>query len=325
MILYIARRVLSAISVIVVTLLASFALFFVSPSDPAEIICGPRCPDQRYEDIRRSLNLDRPVLEQFSEYMKGLVAGRTITRGGVQIECSAPCLGYSFTLNVPVTQLLEQAAPVTVSIVLGGAVIYFGVGVLAGVVAARRRASFMDRAVVGASLTVNSVPYFIVALIVSLYATFLPTSAYHPFLENPIAWASGLAAAWLTLGLTNAASYTRYSRNSMIESLSEDYVRTARAKGISERRVVYRHGLRAALAPVVTILGLDMAFQITNTLFTESIFGLPGIGLLTLRAFGNFDLPVLMGTVLVGAVVLVSLNLLVDLFYTVLDPRVRLR
>lgn len=324
MIVYILRRVLSAVTVVIVTLLASFALFFVAPTDPADVICGARCPIQRYEDIKRSLNLDRPVLVQFSEYLQGLVMGRTITTGGVTIECPAPCLGYSFANSQPVSELLGRAVPVTVSIVLGGAVVYFGVGVLAGVVAARRRGSLVDRMMVGTSLTINSVPYFIVALIVSLYFTLLPVATYHPFLDNPLLWASGLTSVWLTLGLTNAAAYTRYSRNSMIESLGEDYVRTARSKGISERRVVYRHGLRAALAPVVTILGLDVAFQITNTLFTESIFGLPGLGLLTLRAFGNFDLPVLMGSVLVGAVVLVSLNLLVDVLYTVLDPRVRL-
>jgi peptide/nickel transport system permease protein len=323
-VLYILRRVLSAISVIFVTLLASFLLFFVAPTDPAGTICGPRCPNQKYEDIRRSLNLDRPVLVQFGEYMRGLVAGRDIHTGPIVTHCAAPCLGYSFTLNQPVTQLLARAVPVTVSIVLGGAVIYFGVGVMTGTVAARKRGAFVDRAVIGTALTVNSVPYFIVALLVALYATFLPPSQWTPLWQNPLAWASGLLAAWLVLGLTNAASYTRYSRNSMIESLSEDYTRTARSKGISERRVVYRHGLRAALAPVVTILGLDIAFQITNTVFTESIFGLPGIGLLTLRAFTNFDLPVLMGSVLVGAIVLVTLNLLVDLLYTVLDPRVRL-
>jgi peptide/nickel transport system permease protein len=208
--------------------------------------------------------------------------------------------------------------------VLGAAVVYLSVGVLAGTLAARRRGSAMDRGAVATTLGLSSVPYFVVALIVALYATFLPRAEYHSLLDNPFAWASGLLAAWLTLGLTNAASYTRYSRASMIESLGEDYVRTARAKGISERRVVYRHGLRAAITPVATIFGLDLAVQMTGAIFTESIFGLPGLGVLTLRAFGQSDLPVLMGGVLVGAIVLVTLNLVVDLLYTVLDPRVRL-
>jgi peptide/nickel transport system permease protein len=242
----------------------------------------------------------------------------------VEIECSVPCFGYSYTLGQPVSKLLGQAVPVTVSIVLGGAVVYLLVGIFAGVMAARRRGTFVDRTVVASALSLGSVPYFVVALIVALYATFLPRSGYHPLLDNPVAWATGLLAAWLTLGLTNAASYTRYSRASMIESLGEDYVRTARAKGISERKVVYKHGLRAAVTPVATIFGLDLAFQMTGAIFTESIFGLPGLGVLTLRAFGQFDLPVLMGGVLVGSTVLVLMNLLVDLLYTVLDPRVRL-
>jgi peptide/nickel transport system permease protein len=220
--------------------------------------------------------------------------------------------------------MLLAALPVTLSIVLGGAIIYFSVGVFTGTIAARYRATPLDRLTVGTSLLVNSVPYFVVALLVALYATFLPQSGWTPLLQNPLAWASGLLAAWLTLGLTNAASYTRYSRASMIESLGQDFIRTARSKGISERRVVYRHGVRAALTPVVTILGLDIAYQLTNALFTESIFGLPGLGVLALRAFGQYDLPVLLGTVLVGSVVLVLMNLVVDIAYTFLDPRVRL-
>lgn len=324
MLLYILRRVASAISVIIVTLIASFALFFLAPTDPAGVICGPKCTPERLHDITQSLNLNAPAVDQIGSYMKAIVVGRDYHAGGLTRHCSAPCLGYSYTLNQPVTDMILRALPVTLSIVLGGAVVYFGVGVLTGSIAAQHRATTLDRFVVGGSLLVNSVPYFVVALLVALYATFLPHSEYHPLFANPLAWASGLVAAWLTLGLTNAASYTRYSRASMIEALGQDFVRTARSKGIGERRVVYKHGVRAALAPVVTILGLDIAFQLTNALFTESIFGLPGIGVLTLRAFATYDLPVLLGSVLVGSVVLVLMNLVVDIMYTILDPRVRL-
>jgi peptide/nickel transport system permease protein len=324
MLLYILRRLASAISVVFVTLIASFALFFLAPTDPAGVICGPRCTPDRLSDIKSSLSLDQPPVTQIALYMKGIVVGRDYTAGGVTRHCDAPCLGYSYTLGQPVTKMLLAALPVTLSIVLGGAIIYFSVGVFTGTVAARYRATPLDRLTVGTSLLVNSVPYFVVALLVALYATFLPQSGWTPLLQNPLAWASGLLAAWLTLGLTNAASYTRYSRASMIESLGQDFIRTARSKGISERRVVYRHGVRAALTPVVTILGLDIAYQLTNALFTESIFGLPGLGVLALRAFGQYDLPVLLGTVLVGSVVLVLMNLVVDIAYTFLDPRVRL-
>lgn len=326
MLFYILRRLVSAISVIFVTLVASYALFLLAPTDPAGTICGPKCTPERVEEISKNLNLDEPPLAQIGSYLKGIAVGRDMELGGVVRHCAAPCLGYSFPTGQPVTKILVTALPVTLSIVLGGAIIYFGVGLLTGIIAARYRATTLDRFAVGTSLVVNSIPYFVVALLVALYLTrgFLPRPEWHPLFQNPLAWAAGLLAAWLTLGLTNAASYTRYSRASMIEALGQDYVRTARSKGISERRVVYRHGVRGALAPVVTILGLDIAFQLTNTLFTESIFGLPGIGVMTLRAFAQYDLPVLLGSVLVGSVILVLMNLIVDILYTILDPRVRL-
>jgi len=321
---YILRRIATAISVIIVTIIASFALFFLAPTNPANLICGPHCTPQRLADIKSSLGLNQPPVEQIALYMKGIVAGRDYDNGGVRTHCSAPCLGYSYVFGQPVTKLLAQALPVTLSIVIGGGVIYLVVGVISGTIAAQIRGSTLDRLTVGTTLVVYSVPYFVVALLVALYLNFLPTSQWVPLDKNPLQWAAGLTAAWLTLGLTNATAYTRYSRASMIESLNQDFVRTARSKGISRRRVVYRHGLRAALTPVITIFGVDLAFQFTNTIFTETIFSLPGIGLQTLRAFNQEDLPVLLGGVLVGSVVLVLMNLIVDLLYTVLDPRVRL-
>jgi len=320
---YILRRVISAISVVIVTVVASFLLFFVAPTDPAGVICGPRCTPERLDNITKSLDLDEPVATQIAAYFKGIVVGRDYTSGGVTRHCDAPCLGYSYVLGVPVTDLLAKAVPVTLSIVIGGATIYLLFGVLIGTTAARLRGTTLDRAAVGGSLILGSVPYFIVALIIALYCTFLPKSQYTPFFENPVSWASGLLAAWLCLGLTNSASYTRYSRASMIEALGQDYTRTARSKGISERRVIYRHGLRAAMTPVITIFGVDVAFLV-NTIFTERIFNLPGLGLRLLNAFNQYDLPVLMGGVVVGATVLVVMNLVVDILYTVLDPRVRL-
>lgn len=324
MLLYILRRVISAISVVIVTVVASFLLFFVAPTDPAGVICGPRCTPERLQNITDSLDLDEPVVTQITSYFKGIVVGRDYTTGGVTRHCDAPCLGYSYVLGVPVTDILAKAVPVTLSIVIGGATIYLLFGVLIGTTAARLRGTSLDRVAVGGSLVLSSVPYFIVALVIALYATFLPKTQYTPFFENPVAWASGLLAAWLCLGLTNSASYTRYSRASMIEALGQDFTRTARSKGISERRVIYRHGLRAAMTPVITIFGVDVAFQLVNTIFTERIFQLPGLGLRLLNAFNQYDLPVLMGGVVVGATVLVVMNLVVDILYTVLDPRVRL-
>ncbi|GGK12740.1 peptide ABC transporter permease [Pilimelia terevasa] len=323
---YVLRRVASAVAVVVATLLISFVLFFVAPRDPVGAVCGAKCPPERAAEIAASLHLDDPVPSQFGQYAWGIVAGRTITSGGTTVECAVPCLGYSYKLGQPVTALIADAAPVTFSIVLGAALVYLVVGVANGVVAARRRGSALDRLTVGGTLVLSSVPYFVVALVFALYVAgrVLPPSQYTSPLASPLGWASGLLAAWITLGLVNAAAYTRYSRASMIEALGEDFVRTARGKGISERRVVYRHALRAALGPVTTIFGIDLAAQLTGAIFTERIFGLPGLGTLTLNAFAQNDMPVIMGSVLVGAVLLVTLNLAVDLMYTVLDPRVRL-
>jgi len=322
--LYILRRVISAISVVIVTVVCSFLLFFAAPHDPAGVICGPKCTPERLKDITESLDLDQPMVEQIGLYFKGIAVGRDYNAGGVSRHCDAPCLGYSYILGVPVTELLARAVPVTLSIVIGGATIYLVFGVLIGTIAARVRGTTLDKAAVGTSLVIGSVPYFIVALIIALYATFLPKSQYVSFFDNPVQWAGGLLAAWLCLGLTNSAQYTRYARASMIEALGQDFSRTARSKGISERRVVYRHGLRAAMTPVVTIFGVDVAYQLVNTIFTERIFQLPGLGTRIINAFYQYDLPVLMGGVIVGATVLVVMNLAVDILYTVLDPRVRL-
>lgn len=325
MLLFLIRRIASAVSVIVVTLIASFCMFYLAPTDPAGTICGPKCTPARYEEIAHSLRLDEPLPDQIGGYLKGLVVGRTFVSGGIVKECAAPCLGYSYALGQPVTSLLAHALPVTVSLVIGGAVVYTILGLLIGTYAARRRGTLPDRGIIGASLTVGSIPYFVLALVASLYAAlFFPNVSWTPITTNPFQWFSGLLLPWLVLGTASAASYIRYARASMIESLGEDYMRTARAKGITERRAVYKHGMRAALTPVVTLLGLQIAFDITGAVFTESIFGLPGLGLVTLRAFNQYDLPVLMGGVLVGVIVLVTMNLLVDILYTVLDPRVRL-
>ncbi|MFC7247520.1 ABC transporter permease [Catellatospora aurea] len=327
MLLYLLRRIVSAISVVLVAIIASFGLFYLAPTDPAGVVCGPKCTPERHAEITANLHLDDPMIQQIFTYVQGLVAGRTYTSAGVTIECAAPCLGYSYILGQPVTTLMAQALPVTVSIVSGSAIAFLLIGTLTGVIAARRRGTSADRAMVGGTLVLGAVPYFVVALMVALYiapATGL-RAEYLPFLDNPVAWALGLLAPWLTLGLVNAGPYTRYARASMIESLGEDYVRTARAKGISERRVVYRHGLRAAVTPLATLFGMDVAFALSGTIFTESIFGLPGLGQLTLRAFAQYDQPVLMGGVLLGATVLVVMNLIVDVMYTILDPRVRLR
>jgi peptide/nickel transport system permease protein len=208
-------------------------------------------------------------------------------------------------------------------------VIFLTVGVSMGIFAARKRGTSLDKGIVGSSLFINAIPYYLLALLaylllISQWGIFPESGYFGPFEVSPLAWVKGLLLAWIVLGLAYSTQYARFSRGSMIESLNEDYVRTARAKGLSERRVVMRHGFRAAIVPVVTIFGLDFAYLLAGTIFTERIFNIQGIGLTALDAIGTKDLPVISATVLIAAAFIVIANIIVDIVYSVIDPRVRL-
>ncbi|MEU4396690.1 ABC transporter permease [Kribbella sp. NPDC023855] len=329
MLYFVARRLVSALSVVLVTLIATFALFFIAPTDPAAAICGERnCTQQRYNDIKENLHLDRPKVQQFAEYTAGIFAGRTFETSGLKQECNAPCLGFSFKNNRPVTDMLGSRLPVTVSLVAGYAVLVLTIGVFVGSMAAKRRGTTGDRVLMSSTLVLSSIPYYIVALMISLYLTILypilPRGGYTPLSESPGKWFLGLLTPWLVIGIYNCTQYARYARGSMVETLSEDYIRTARAKGLSDRVVTYKHALRSGLIPVITIFGLDVAGSLGGAIFTERIFDLPGLGNLVLESLTTYDLPVIMGVVLVSSVILVTMNFLVDVAYSVIDPRVRL-
>jgi len=327
---YIVRRVISGLLVLLVVSMAVFALFFYGPANPALAYCPEtRCTPQRLAAITEQLGLDRPVVEQYGEYMKGIVAGNDFQAGAITIKCDAPCLGVSFKLRVNVTHYLLERFPATLSVALGGAVIFLVVGVSSGIFAARRRGTLADKGIVGVSLVINAIPYYLLALLaylllISKWGIF-PESGYHSLLqEGPVAWFKGLVLAWLVVGISSSTQYARFSRGSMIESMNEDYVRTARAKGLSERRITLKHALRAAIVPVVTIFGLEFAYLLAGTIFTERIFDIQGIGLTGLQAIGTKDLPIISATVLIGAAFIVVANLFVDIIYSVIDPRVRL-
>jgi peptide/nickel transport system permease protein len=329
MLYFAGRRLISALSVLFVTLVATFALFFVAPADPAAAICGERnCTPQRYNEIKANLHLDRPKVEQFSEYAAGIFVGRTFHTSGITQECKVPCLGFSFKNDRPVTDLIKARLPVTIALVSGYAVIVLTIGVSIGTLAAKRRGTAGDRALMTSTLVLSSVPYYIVALISALYLTvvypILPRGGYTPLTENPGKWLTGFLTPWLILGAYSCTQYARFARGSMVETLSEDFIRTARAKGLSDRTVTYKHALRAGLIPIVTIFGLDLAGTFAGTIFTERIFDLPGLGNLVLDSLTNYDLPLIMGTVLITTLVLVTMNFLVDLAYSLIDPRVRL-
>lgn len=331
MIVYIARRLLLAISVMFATVVLTFGLFFAGPSKDAVAyqLCGTHCTTKIVKATNHRLGLDQPVVSQFGEYMKGLVVGRDITSDGeVTGHCAAPCLGWSYVQSQSVTTQVKQVMPVTFAIVFGGMVVFVPLGLLLGVVCGRNRGSPLDRVIVGASQVISSMPYFAVALILNLYLIFtwkvLPATEYTPLTQSPGDWFIGFLAIWVIYGIFNSMTYVRFVRAFMINTLSSDFVRTARSKGISERTVVWRHALRATVAPYLTLIGVDVATQLSGAIFTEQVFNVLGIGRLALNAIGTSDLPVIAGTVLVGAGFIVLGNLIVDLLYVAVDPTVKL-
>jgi peptide/nickel transport system permease protein len=327
---YIVRRLISGVLVLLVVSVAVFALFFYGPSDPALAYCPEtRCTPQRLDNIRTNLGLDRPVAEQYGDYMAGIFAGNDFKAGAISIDCDAPCLGVSFKLRLNVTDYLLERFPATLSLAVGSSILFLILGISMGIFAARHRGTSADKGIVGASLFINAIPYYLLALLAYLFLIsqwgIFPESAYvSPFKEGPVDWIKGLLLAWVVLALAYSTQYARFSRGSMIESMNEDYVRTARAKGLNERRVTLKHGLRAAIVPVVTIFGLDFAYLLAGTIFTERIFNIQGIGLTALDAIGTKDLPIISATVLIAATFIVLANLVVDIVYSVIDPRVRL-
>jgi len=327
---YIIRRAISGVLVLVAVAFGVFLLYFYGPSDPAQAYCPKNtCTPAQLELISRNLGLDRPVLVQYGEYMKGIVVGREIKSGSLSQECGAPCLGISFKQDLEVRPYLMDRFPATLSVAVGGAVVFLLVGVSVGVTSARRRGSTVDRGLVGFTMFTTAIPYYLVALLgylilISQTGLFPDSGYFSPFTEGPIAWIKGMLLAWVILGFFYSTAYARYSRGSMIEALNEDYVRTAKAKGLKDRTVATRHAFRAAIVPIVTIFGIDFAGLLAGTIFTEQIFDIPGIGLAALQSVTNKDLPLISATVLIAAAFVVTANLLVDLAYAALDPRVRL-
>lgn len=333
---FMIRRVLTIIVMMFAISIVTFLLFYVSPNDPAAYTCGQRCTPQIIKNNRHALGLDKPKVVQYTLFMKGLAVGRDfpddpqIKKNAPETvtHCPAPALGYSFSDEECVTAMIGATLPVTASLALGAFVIWVGVGVGVGVLAALRKGSVFDRAATGASLVAYSLPTFFIGLtlynIVAIKYGWLPQPEYVPFSDNPVAWAQGMLAPWITLAAVFAAMYVRLTRASMIESMSEDFVRTARAKGLARRVVVAKHGLRAALTPIVTIAGLDLGTVVAGAAITESVFNLDGVGKLAIGAIREADLPVITATVLLAAFAVVVFNFIVDILYAVIDPRVRL-
>ena len=327
---YIVRRLIAGLLVIIAVSMMVFAIFFYGPNDPALAYCPEsRCTPQRLDNLRHNLGLDQPAPKQYVQYMSGYVHGRHIESGGISIDCSWPCMGVSFKYRVDVFDYLWKRVPATFSVAIGGAICFLTIGLFSGIFAARRRGTFADKAIVSSSLFINAIPYYLLALLAYLYlvqglAIFPQTGYFNPFTDGPAKYIGGMLLPWIILGITYSTQYARFSRGAMVDALNEDYVRTARAKGLAERVVTRRHALRAAIVPVVTIFGLDFAYLLAGTIFTEKIFGIQGLGLAGLDAVTRTDLPIISATVMMGAAAVILANIVVDILYSVIDPRVRL-
>ncbi|MEU8324054.1 ABC transporter permease [Nonomuraea sp. NPDC048881] len=316
---YLARRALAVAGVLLVICAVTFVIFYVLPSDPAVQACGKTCTPERVAEVRAQMGLDRPLWEQFGGYVAGIVAGRP--------GCHVPCLGFSYQNALPVWDLLIDRLGASASLAVGAALLWLAVGVTVGVVSALRRGSALDRTLMIATLTSASLPVYFVAMVLLLLAVrvtgLLPYPAYVPLTDDPAAWAGNLILPWVTLAALYAAMYARLTRAQMIETMAEPYIRTARAKGLHERTVVAKHGMRAAMTPVVTVFGMDLGGLLAGAMITETVYGLPGVGRLAYDGIVKSDQPVILGTTLLAAFFIVLANLLVDLVYAVIDPRVR--
>jgi peptide/nickel transport system permease protein len=306
-----------------------FLLFSILPGDPARLTCGKACTAATIEQNRHRLGLDDPVLVQYAKFVSGVFVGRTFSPESPQpIECHAPCLGYSFTRHEEVMSLVARSAPVTFFLAVGAFVIWIFVGLSLGIVAALNRGRLTDRVIMGISLIGYSMPAFYLGLLLVFFVIikwkFLPFPSYISPWENPFQFFQTMLLPWIVLASLYAAFYIRLTRNQVLEVLGDDYVRTARAKGLPERRVVVKHALRAGLTPIVTAAGLDLAGLLGGAIISENIFSLPGLGSLAVSSITDSDLPIITGLTLLTAAIIIFANLVVDLLYAVVDPRVRI-
>ncbi|MGZ4428518.1 MAG: ABC transporter permease [Nocardioidaceae bacterium] len=335
MITYIIRRLIAAAALLVLVSIITFSIFYLvprlagaTPETLATRYVGRTATAQTVHLTAERLGFYDPIWVQYGHWAKGVVTGENFNMGAEVVHCPAPCLGYSFITRQPVWPDLLDRAPVTISLAIGAAIIWAFFGIAVGVLSALRRGSFFDRASMAVALAGVSLPIFFTGL-VSLaflsykFGIFAPGGAYTPFTTNPAAWAYDLLLPWITLALLFSAQYARLTRAGMLETMNEDYIRTARAKGLKEPTVVIKHGLRGALTPLLTIFGLDLGLLLGGAVLTEKTFSLNGLGKYAYDGIIAEDLPKVLGVTLLAAFFIVIANLVVDLLYAVVDPRVR--
>jgi peptide/nickel transport system permease protein len=317
---YLIRRLLWAAALFVTVTAITYVIFFIVPTDPAALACGQRATPACVESARHFFGLDDPVYVQYGTFLKRLVVDRD--------------LGHSFTNRQSVNQIVANAAPVTASLVLGGAIFWLLLAIPIGVMSALRPRTLLDRiAMVFVLVGISAHPVWIgllFAYFIGYKAGLTPITGYCDFLGSgsacggPVQWAYHLILPWATFMILFTAIYVRMIRANVMETLNEDYVRTARAKGAPERTVLRAHVLRNAMLPIVTILGMDIGIALGGAVFTETVYGLPGLGRQLVQSIANFDLPVTMGLVVFTTTSVIVFSLVVDLLYAWIDPRIRL-
>jgi peptide/nickel transport system permease protein len=315
---YIIRRLLWVIVLLFGVTFITFVIFYLLPSaDPAQLRAGRQPTVALLKAITHQLGLDKPWYTQYFDYMKRLVLHFDF--------------GYSYQYQAPVKTMIFNRLPATISLAIGAAVVWLVSGIIVGTISAVKPRSRFDRTMMGAALVaISAPPYWLGLVTLFLFSTtvgkfpiFPGAGSYVPLSQDPVHWFTSLILPWLVLAASFAAIYARLLRGNLIEVMSEDYIRTARAKGVPERRVVVRHGIRAAITPIVSAAGVDIGVLLGGVILVESVFTIPGIGGLAYQSILNGDLPMIQGTVLIGAFFIVIMNLVVDVGYAFIDPRVR--
>jgi peptide/nickel transport system permease protein len=310
----IVRRLLIMIPVLFLVSLMVFSMLLLVPGDPAVTLAGENASPEQIEATRVRLGLDDPVLEQYGRWVSGVVQGD---------------LGESLFSSQDVKDAIVQRLPATLSLAMGAIAISVLVGVPAGILAAIFRGRWVDRTVgLGAASALAMPNYFVAMLLILVFAIWnpwLPATSYVPFTEDPWLWFKHLILPWVTLGLASAAVITRQLRSSLIGVLGQDYVRTARAKGLRGRSVVLKHASKNAAIPVVTVLGTQVAFVLGGSVIVEQVFGIAGVGQLAVTSVLKRDLPIIQGVVVMTTLFVLFANLLVDIAYGYLNPKVRVR
>lgn len=329
MLWYLVRRLAASVLILFLISLFTYAIFFVLSPDPAYQICGKTCSPERIAQIHATLGLDQPFWAQYLQFIGGIFGGRTFGTGPNALECAVPCLGFSFQTNQQVTDMIVSRFPVSLTLAVGAAILWLLFGVAGGLLAAVKQGTFWDRGVMIAALAGISLPNYFVALLLQyvlvVQLRWLPFPSGVTFAEDPLRWFQTYIMPWTVLAFAYAAMYSRIVRTNVIDTLGQNFMRTARAKGLNSGTVMRRHALRPSLTPVVTMFGMDFAGLLGGALITETVFGLNGIGKLTADSIQKNDQPVIMAVTLLAAALVVVANIIVDILYTVLDPRVRVK